>query len=183
MQNSFYTERLILKILSEPSADKVANYYCRNYDYLKQWQSKAMATMLNPETCAEDLKFEHAMMLSGDFLRLYVFKKEDLDTIIGTVSIFNIMRGSFDSCMIGYSMDESEQGKGYMPEALLYALEIMFNIFKIHRVEINIMPRNTRSRQVALKLGFREEGLAKGLFEINGVWEDHIRLALIKGEI
>ena len=41
-----------------------------------------------------------------------------------------------------------------------------------------IIPRNTASRRVAEKVGFRHEGRALRYLKINGVWEDHDIYAL-----
>ena len=45
-------------------------------------------------------------------------------------------------------------------------------------VQAAIVPRNDSSRRVAEKLDLREEGTALKYLEINGVWEDHMRLAM-----
>ena len=46
----------------------------------------------------------------------------------------------------------------------------------LHRVEANVMPRNTASLRVLEKCGYRPEGLARRYLRINGVWEDHIHM-------
>ena len=43
----------------------------------------------------------------------------------------------------------------------------------LHRVQPAIIPRNTASKRVAQKVGFRLEGRALRYLRINGVWEDH----------
>ena len=53
-----------------------------------------------------------------------------------------------------------------------------FEELSLHRLEICIIPRNHNSRRVMEKLEIREEGIARGLVEINGVWEDHIRFGI-----
>jgi ribosomal-protein-alanine N-acetyltransferase len=45
-------------------------------------------------------------------------------------------------------------------------------------VQPAIIPRNTASRRVAEKVGFRHEGRALRYLKINGVWEDHDIYAL-----
>jgi len=52
----------------------------------------------------------------------------------------------------------------------------------LHRLEINIVPRNTNSRRVMEKLDLRVEGVAVRMLEINGVWEDHVRYAITAEE-
>lgn len=180
MQTEFPTERLMLKILHPKDAPLVADYYTRNYVYLKAWQPRAFREMCSVRICAQDLHTEYQRFREGSFLRFYLFLKADPQRVIGTVSFFHITRGSFDSCMAGYSMDEKLQGQGYITEALAFCLTFMFQVYRMHRIELNIMPRNRKSLRVAEKLGFVKEGLARELFEIDGVWEDHIRLARLR---
>jgi [ribosomal protein S5]-alanine N-acetyltransferase len=66
-----------------------------------------------------------------------------------------------------------------MTEAVRKGIDIMFNDYKLHRIEANVIPRNARSLKVVRKLGFREEGLAKDYLKINGIWEDHIHMVLL----
>jgi [ribosomal protein S5]-alanine N-acetyltransferase len=47
-------------------------------------------------------------------------------------------------------------------------------------MEAAIVPRNTKSRRVAAKLGLREEGTAVRFLQIQGVWEDHVRYAITR---
>jgi ribosomal-protein-alanine N-acetyltransferase len=64
-----------------------------------------------------------------------------------------------------------------MTEALLAVVRLAFEDLGLHRVEANIMPRNTRSLAVATRCGFEREGLCPRLLNIAGVWEDHVRTA------
>jgi ribosomal-protein-alanine N-acetyltransferase len=45
-------------------------------------------------------------------------------------------------------------------------------------VQAAVIPRNTGSRRVLAKAGFREEGLALRYLEIAGRWEDHVLHAI-----
>jgi ribosomal-protein-alanine N-acetyltransferase len=66
-----------------------------------------------------------------------------------------------------------------MTEAIRKGIEIVFQECGLHRIEANILPRNLRSLRVAEKLGFVNEGLSRRYLCINGVWEDHIHMALL----
>jgi ribosomal-protein-alanine N-acetyltransferase len=69
-----------------------------------------------------------------------------------------------------------------MPEAVVTALQYAFESLRLHRVEINIIPRNAASRRVVEKLGLRCEGIAERYLEIDGAWEDHARYAITAEE-
>ncbi|HUZ42879.1 MAG TPA: GNAT family protein [Acidimicrobiales bacterium] len=100
------------------------------------------------------------------------------DHLIGEVNLSSIRRGALQSGDIGYWVDRDHAGQGYMPESVVTVLAFAFEDLALHRVEIDIIPRNQRSRRVVEKLDLRMEGLAERLVEINGVWEDHLRYAI-----
>ncbi|HVA42122.1 MAG TPA: GNAT family protein [Acidimicrobiales bacterium] len=100
------------------------------------------------------------------------------DHLIGEVNLSSIRRGALQSGDIGYWIDRDHAGQGYMPESVVTVLAFAFEDLALHRVEIDIIPRNQRSRRVVEKLDLRMEGLAERLVEINGAWEDHIRYAI-----
>lgn len=100
----------------------------------------------------------------------------------GEINLNSIHRGAFQSAYIGYWIDEGQAGHGYMPEAVVLVLRYGFEELGLHRMQINIIPRNSASRRVVEKLGLREEGVAERYLEINGVWEDHLRFALTSEE-
>jgi ribosomal-protein-alanine N-acetyltransferase len=100
----------------------------------------------------------------------------------GEMNLSSVQRGAFQSCYVGYWIDEARAGQGYTPEALVVAMRFAFEELNLHRVQVAIVPRNQASRRVVEKLGLREEGVAERYLEINGVWEDHVRYAMTAEE-
>ena len=102
--------------------------------------------------------------------------------LVGEMNIAGVTRGPFQSCNIGYWIDQRHAGNGYIPEAVILGLRFAFEELTMHRVEIAIVPRNQRSRRVVEKLALRSEGVAVRFLEINGCWEDHERFAITAEE-
>lgn len=100
------------------------------------------------------------------------------DHFAGEMNLSAVSRGAMQSCTVGYWIDQTRAGQGYVPEALVAALRFAFEDLGLHRVEIGIIPRNQASRRVVEKLDIREEGMAVRFLQINGVWEDHIRYGI-----
>ncbi len=96
----------------------------------------------------------------------------------GEMNLSSIQRGPFQSCYVGYWIDEIVAGQGYTPEALVVVARFGFEQLRLHRLQVSIVPRNTSSLRVVEKLGLRLEGLAQRYVQINGVWEDHYRFAM-----
>ncbi len=100
----------------------------------------------------------------------------------GEMNLSNVVQGAFRSAHVGYWMDEDRVGNGYIPESLVVVCRFAFEELDLHRLQVSVVPRNTRSRRVVEKLEFRCEGLAERYLEIAGVWEDHLRYAVTTEE-
>ena len=67
-----------------------------------------------------------------------------------------------------------------MTEAIQLALEFAFQKLNLHRVEAACLANNEASRNLLVKSGFCEEGLAREYLNINGRWQDHITYAILR---
>lgn len=97
----------------------------------------------------------------------------------GEINLSAVQRGPMQGGNIGYWVDEAQAGNGYCPEALVVLLRFAFEDLGLHRLQISIVPRNQASRRVVEKVGIRCEGVAVGLLQINGEWEDHMQFAMV----
>ncbi len=108
-----------------------------------------------------------------------IFEKET-GALVGGMNINNISRGAAQFCSLGYWLAKPYEGKGYMREALALTLEHCFETLKLHRVNCSCLLHNTRSKNLLLRAGFEEEGMAKNYIQINGLWQDHLLFGLPK---
>lgn len=177
------TPRLLLSTLGEGQAAHVLDYVRRNEAFLEEWEPARGPDYYTLEAQRELLSREQANMKEGQMLKVWIYKAEEPDRIIGSVALSNIVRGVFQSCHLGYKLDGQEQANGYMTEALQAIIQYAFHEMKLHRIEANIMPRNAASMRVVSKLGFENEGLSKKYLKINGKWEDHIHMVLLNEEV
>ncbi len=105
------------------------------------------------------------------------------DELIGGISLFEIERGFLQKCMIGYSLNQTHNGKGYMTEAIGLAIQFAFAELRFHRIEAGVMPRNLGSIRALEKAGFQKEGLARKNVKINGQWENHLMFAILDEDV
>ena len=175
------TDRLILKVIGPDFAGQSLDYYARNRAFLTEWNPIPAPEFYTLLYHQDRLRAELALIKEGRLARFWLFKREDaaFTTAIGNLAFNNIVRGAFQSCHLGYQLDEREVNRGFMTEALQRAIAFAFGEMQLHRIEANVMPRNLRSRRVLAKLGFVEEGLARQYLKINGVWEDHIHFVML----
>lgn len=102
--------------------------------------------------------------------------------IVGSMGLFNIVRRQVKTSLIGYSVGAVHQRQGYATEALQLVLRYAFRRLRLHRVEADIQPRNTASRALVKRAGFKCEGLSRRLVKIGGRWRDHERWAILVEE-
>lgn len=107
-----------------------------------------------------------------------VCRRED-DALVGVFNLSEIVRGAFCSAYLGYFGFAPYAGRGYMTEGMALLLDVAFGELKLHRVEANIQPTNTRSLRLARRIGFTREGFSRRYVKIAGRWRDHVRYAML----
>jgi len=177
------TRRLNLRPLVTADYDAWAEVRTRNEDWLVPWEPQA--TPGRPDIVRDPRAFASrcgARAREQQLGTAYAFGIFIDDAFSGEVNLSSIRRGPLQSGDIGYWIDRSRAGNSYMSEAVTAVIRFGFDQVRLHRIEVDIIPRNSRSLRVVEKLGLRQEGLAVGLVEINGVWEDHLRFAITSEE-
>jgi ribosomal-protein-serine acetyltransferase len=117
---------------------------------------------------AEDDGFQAVILVDGELTGVAGFHR--VDRINQTTSI-------------GYWMDAAHQGRGVMTATVGALVDYAFDGWGLHRVELRIAPTNTRSRAVAARLGFREEGLMRGAERFgDGDYRDLILHSLLRSD-
>jgi ribosomal-protein-alanine N-acetyltransferase len=94
--------------------------------------------------------------------------------IAGMVSLTGISRGSMQTCMVGYFVDEQRAGRGLATRAVGEAVAVAFGELQLHRVEAGTAVANIASQKVLERNGFTLVGLMRKHLQIRGVWVDHL---------
>ena len=116
----------------------------------------------------------------GDRIMLIAEKKESGE-VIGEVGLFH-KAGLKDTAEVGYILHPDHQGKGYATEMSDEMLRMGFEDAKLHRIVANCNAENTGSLAVMLKLGMRQEGIAKSASFDRGKWRDLLTCAILEDE-
>ncbi len=179
MNLEYETDRLLLKVLRAEEAQNVLQFYLDNKDFFEKYEPDRPENFYTETHQKAILLHEYNTTIKLTAVRFYVYRKEQPQQIIGTISFRNITRSIFQSCEVGYKFDERFLHQGYALEAMEMGLMIMFEDQKLHRIEANVMPENTSSIHLLETLGFESEGIARQSTLIHGKWEDHLRYSLI----
>ncbi len=172
------TDRTQLAVLSEKYAKTICDYYARNAAHLEPWEPRRSAGFHAIEAWRQRGQNAQEEFQSGRSLRLIAHLKSGSE-MIAACNFTNILRGSFQACTLGYSIDAQYQGQNLMYEIISAGLAHVFGDLDMHRVMANYIPENQRSARLLERLGFEKEGLAKSYLKIAGQWRDHVLTAKV----
>ena len=175
MQNKY----IILVPADVSLAEQVTDYYKRNKRFLADYEPKRDEQFFSLEYQMETLKKEMDNYQQKNAFRFYIKPTDQSHKIIGIIGLNNVVWGAFCSAFLGYKLDESFINKGYMSMAVDMLVRYAFGVLHLHRIEANVMPKNTASLRVLEKNSFVNEGISKYYLNINGIWEDHIHMVRI----
>ncbi len=151
----------------------------RNYRHLKPFEPSWPKRALSEDFFRRRLlrQYNEWQADKGNFF--LIFKKGEEDSgLIGGMNINNICRGAAQYASLGYWIDERYEGQGYMAEALRLTTQYCFDELGLHRIHAACLDHNERSKELLLRAGFREEGVAEKYMKIDGQWQDHILYGL-----
>jgi ribosomal-protein-serine acetyltransferase len=86
------------------------------------------------------------------------------------------------STVLSYWLDEAHQGQGIMTAACRGFVAHALDTLNLNRVTIECASRNTRSRRIPERLGFKFEGTIRAAEWLHDHFADHVIYGLLKGE-
>ncbi len=173
------TDRLILRILDGTYAMSVLNFLEDGKHIFELYESSKTPLFYTYKFQEHILNSEYAAALKHQYIRYYIFEKENPDTIIGTVSFGNVLPDPYISCNIGYKMSPGFTSRGYCTEAISASINTAYEYLKMHRINAFVQEDNFASIRVLEKCGFSFEGKCIKNLRVNGKWTDHLLYGLI----
>ena len=151
-----------------------------NQSRLAQWEPWAANPMVLAETRAH-LARSTAGWSDGTQLPLAILVgAADSWTLAGAIGLRVDLYSA--SGKLGYWIDAANEGTGVVTRACRAVLEQAFGSYGLARVEIHTEVANTRSRAVAARLGFMEEGVLRASIPIHGGRRDTVVYGLLAPE-
>ncbi|MPQ42875.1 GNAT family N-acetyltransferase [Clostridium tarantellae] len=170
-------KRIVLKNLTPEYAKDMLDYYIKNEKHLREFEPSRDNSFYTYEGQKSLLIESYKQFIDGSALDLGIFKNNKL---IGKIKVSNIVYGSFRSAFIGYSIDKTYEGCGYMSESVKLLCDYVFKEMDLHRLEASTLINNLKSQKVLEKCGFNKLGINKEYLFINGKWRDHLTFYKIK---
>ena len=174
------SDRVILRYPTETDRDQFVALRQSSRAHLEPWDPIPPSGLDLYSSAAFDRELETH---NTEREQRWLIIERETNQIAGRIALTNIERGVFQNGRFGYWIGAPFQGKGLMTDAMHLAITHCFRPSEqggmgLHRVCANIMPTNTRSRNLLERLGFTKEGYSKHYLQIQGTWQDHERWAL-----
>lgn len=170
------TERLLLRPLCHDDAAAIlrmrSKFSVMQYTSSPPWTDVAQAVAM--------IERDQAAMAKEDCLRLGLVRKSD-QTFIGACILFHL-DAACRRAEIGYELDDTYWGQGYMHEALTCLLNYGFHEMNLNRVEADIDPRNNNSARTLERLGFVKEGFLRERWIVDGIVSDTALYGLLRSD-
>ena len=167
-------ERVAIRRPTEADRDEFVALMLASREFHYPWVDPPKT----PQAFDEFLRIRRKPEMDG-----FLVCARDTGAIAGYINLNVIVRGVFQSCVLGYAVGAPYAGKGYMTEAMKLATRYAFDELKLHRVEANIQPENAASIALVRACGFRKEGFSPRYLQVFGEWRDHERWALLADEV
>jgi RimJ/RimL family protein N-acetyltransferase len=170
------TDRLTLRRLNEEDVDALFNIFS-DPAVMRYWGTPP----LSDRNAALSLMKEIHDLFDKQIMLKWGLALRETNILIGTTTLFNL---NFDNgrAEIGYGLGSAYWGHGYMNEALRALIGYAFNDLQLRRLEADIDPRNAASIRTVDRLGFRQEGLLRERWHVNGEVQDSLFYGLLRRE-
>jgi RimJ/RimL family protein N-acetyltransferase len=116
----------------------------------------------------------------------WVVRLRESARVCGIVSLIAILRTHralrYDKAELAYWLGPEFRGRGYATEACRAALDYAFDVLALNKVTVAHAMENEASRDLIVRLGFRQVGIEYRNFSKNGHWVDHVIYELLHSD-
>jgi ribosomal-protein-serine acetyltransferase len=166
-----------LEFLEEIHAESLLNLVNANRTYLREWLPwvDLMQTIANfkqyinetNKRAADETDFGYAIIINKN--------------IVGRIGMHHINRQNKIG-EIGYWLADGWQGRGIITKCCTALIDHGFTVLDLNRIEIKCGVGNDKSRAIAEKLQFKQEGILRRAEWLNGKFIDLYLYAMIRDE-
>ncbi|MCO0600208.1 MULTISPECIES: GNAT family N-acetyltransferase [Peribacillus] len=172
-------DEVSLRLFNVGDAEEFFNLIISSKPYLKEWLGW-LDYVEKVEDTVETIKSRlQSLVETGGYPKsvAIIYKGE----IAGTIG-FNEINKASKIGSIGYWLGEGFQGKGIMTKAFKAFIDYGFRELGLNRIEVSIAVENKRSRALAERQGFIEEGRLRQAEWLYDHYVDHIIYAKLAEE-
>ena len=169
-------ERVRLRHLEQSDADALFEIFS-DREALRFWSFPPYTQRAEAEKLLAEI---HEHFRQKSLFQWGIASKSD-DKIIGTSTLFRLDDQS-RRAEIGYILNRRYWGKGLAVEALTALLDFAFEKMNLHRIEVDIEPRNAASVKTIERLGFQREGYLRERWIVGGEIQNSLFYGLLRSD-
>jgi len=166
-----------LKLLEGRHAEELFALLKNDWDYFRDWMPN-----LHDNYSLEDARsfIQNCLdrFIHGRDISLGIWCEGVFSGVISLKSIDSVNRVA----SLAYFLGASYQGKGLVTGACRVLLDYAFTELKLHRVDILCAPDNRKSRAIAERLGFKEEGVFREVQWLHTRFVDLVLYGMLENE-
>ena len=147
--------------------------------FLCPWEPTWPPDALARSTYLRRMRRQIAEWRADEAYSFFLFDRVE-NRLLGSIGLSSIRRGVSQTASVGYWVGRAFARKGFMTEAARSVANFAFLHLGLHRLEAACLPHNAASRALLTKVGFAEEGHARGYLRIDGAWQDHVLFAMLR---
>ena len=178
----FETERLIIRCYEAGDGPLYYAAGVKNRDHLQRYESCNVILTAKTEEEAEILVRElHADWVARHCFFMGAFDRTTREFVAQIY--LGVVNWDLPEFVIGYFVDKDHEDQGFVTEAVRAALKFIFEHLRAHRVRLGTNEMNTRSRRVAGRCGFIQEGrLRESRRNPDGTFSGDVLYGLLRSE-
>lgn len=168
-------DRYEIRYIKEKDAWAFYQAVEENRAYLSQYLD--FAKSLSLEDTQRAIKLWQADLIRGRGFKWGLFDGSEF------LAMCSLSLNSYDKRgEIGYWLVEKSTGQGLMTRMVGYLVSLAFNIYKLNKLTIKCVDTNTKSQDLAKKLGFTYEGTLRQHQRLNEEFRDLQVYSLLRSE-
>jgi ribosomal-protein-alanine N-acetyltransferase len=153
----------------------------KSRDFLVPWEPTWPEDDLTRASFRRRLR-RYAEDARGDQAYAFLLFRKDDHALLGGITLTNVRRGVAQAGSMGYWVGAPFAAQGYMTRGVSALIPFAFDVLRLHRIEAACIPTNQPSIRLLERSGFKREGYAREYLCINGLWQDHLLYARLRGD-
>lgn len=166
------SSHLQLRALTLADADELSDVVGTNVEHLRRWFDWADGERATQAAFIERCLVEYER---GESLNLVMIVDGRIGGTVGLIAINRTHRNA----EIGYWIAKPFEGHGLVLAGVDAVVDYSFEVIGLHRLLIQAVVENARSRTVAERLGFVYEGELREAHVVDGRFVSHARYSLL----
>lgn len=170
-------DRIQLQLIDHRYTGKLFELVDSNREYLRRWHPWVDHVLSVDDAGKMVSAWERQNANNRGFCAAILSE----DELCGTICHLNVDWPNRWTAL-SYWLDEAHQGKGIMTTCCRAMIAHSFEKWNLNRITIECATQNLRSRAIPERLGFKLEGIVRGIERLHDGYVDHAIYGLLRAD-